>query len=302
MIPFPPQAPGETNPIWTGRGFQIGGQIASVLSYGENQSGWNDDLTLLHEGNAGSMHFIDLASRAHTLSEMRHWLPAVEQPVVMDIGCSSGFMIREYRHHLPGSVVIGADIVRGPLERLAARMPDVPLLHFDLVKCPLPDACLDGISLLNVLEHIKDDQTALKQVYRILKPGGVAIIEAPAGPSLFDAYDRMLMHHRRYVLRDLVKLSHATGFTIVTHSHLGVFLYPGFWLVKKKNRLLDALQPQRSIEERVHKDKVITAQEIRATGGNPFFQWLMKMEISLGKGVTYPFGIRCLLTLVKAAI
>jgi len=149
--------------------------MVPVLSYGENQSGWNDDLTLLHEGNAGSMHFIDLASRAHTLSEMRHWLPAVEQPVVMDIGCSSGFMIREYRDHLPGSVVIGADIVRGPLERLAARMPDVPLLHFDLVKCPLPDACLDGISLLNVLEHIKDDQTALKQVYRILKPGGELI-------------------------------------------------------------------------------------------------------------------------------
>jgi SAM-dependent methyltransferase len=286
-------------PIWTGRGFQLGDKIVPVLSYGDSQSGWNNDLTLLHEDNAGSNHFIDIASRAHALNEMRTWLRPVEQPVVMDIGCSSGFMIHEYRDNLPGTVVMGADIVYGPLGRLATKMPDVPLLHFDLVHCPLPDACLDGISLLNVFEHIEDDRTALEQVFRILKPGGVAVIEVPAGPSLFDAYDRTLMHYRRYVLGNLVKMVGNIGFKIVAHSHLGVFLYPGFWLVKKKNRLLDALQPNRSIDERASKDEAIISEEIRSTGGKSFFQKIMKLELFLGKGITYPFGIRCVLTAIK---
>ena len=49
-----------------------------------------------------------------------------------------------------------------------------------------------------MLEHVEDDQAAIRQVYRILQPGGVAVIEVPAGPDLYDIYDRQLMHHRRY--------------------------------------------------------------------------------------------------------
>lgn len=297
MFPFPPV--NNIQPTWTGHGFQLGNANAPVLSYGDNQSGWSDDLTLLHEDNAGTTHFIDLASRAHALSEMRNGLPSTSQSVIMDIGCSSGFMLREYRDNLPGVLIMGSDVVRGPLERLAREIPDIPLLHFDLVQCPLPDASLDGISMLNVFEHIQDDLSALKQVYRILKPGGVAVIEVPSGPDLFDSYDRTLMHYRRYNLRDLVKMARLTGFQVVKQSHLGVFLYPGFWLVKKKNRLLDALRPEHSIEERARKDEAVISQEIRTTGGNPLFRWLMNQELHLGEHISYPFGIRCLLTLKK---
>ena len=37
----------------------------------------------------------------------------------------------------------------------------------------------------------------------MLKPGGVAVIEVPAGPELFDDYDRQLQHFRRYTLRGI---------------------------------------------------------------------------------------------------
>ena len=43
---------------------------------------------------------------------------------------------------------------------------------------------LGAVVLLNVLEHIQDHEGALRQLYRILKPGGVVIIEVPAGPHL----------------------------------------------------------------------------------------------------------------------
>jgi SAM-dependent methyltransferase len=297
VFPFPQI--NNIRPIWTGHGFQIGDKIVPVLSYGNTQSGWNDTLTQLHEDNAGASHFIDIASRTHALNEMKRWCPPVEKPVIMDIGCSSGFMIREYRDNLSGTIVMGSDVVYNPLKRLATELPEIPLLHFDLVNCPLPNACLNGVSLLNVFEHIEDDWTALKQVLRILKPGGVAVIEVPAGPGLFDSYDRALMHYRRYILGDLMKMASSIGFKIVTHSYLGVFLYPGFWAVKKKNRLLDFLQPKRPVDERNSKDKDVISREIRSTRSNSFFQRLMKLELLLGKNFSYPFGIRCLLTAIK---
>ncbi len=59
--------------------------------------------------------------------------------------------------------------------------------------------------MLNVLEHIRGDALALRQVHRILRPGGVVVIEVSAGPKLYDVYDELLMHHRRYRLPSLAR-------------------------------------------------------------------------------------------------
>src|SRR5712691_7294878 len=160
-------------PIWTGRGFRLGKDLVSVLSYEVGRSGWTDELTRFHEEPAGSGHPIDRASRHHALERLQKYLKAVS-PVILEVGCSSGFLLRLLRERLPHAFLIGADYVGGPLEKLAADLPDIPLLQFDLVKCPLPGNSLDAVVLLNVLEHIQDDATAVRQIYRILKPGGVA--------------------------------------------------------------------------------------------------------------------------------
>lgn len=73
-----------------------------------------------------------------------------------------------------------------------------------MVTCPLPDNSVDIVIALNVLEHIEDDITAIKQIYRILKPGGYAIIEVPRNPNLYDLHDERLKHFRRYQMNDLI--------------------------------------------------------------------------------------------------
>ena len=133
-------------------------------------------------------------------------------------------------------VVIGADYTRGTLDTLAPKVPGVPLLQFDLTQCPLPDCFADVVILLNVLEHIDDHEAAAAQLFRIMRPGGAVIIEVPAGSSLYDVYDRVLMHHRRYDLPDLVDLLERSGFIIERRSHLGFFLFPGFYLSKRLNQ------------------------------------------------------------------
>ena len=287
---FPAVDPSIPEPTWEKGWFSLGEKKVSVLEYSSNMAGWNDALTSFHEENAGEHHFIDCASRQHTISQLEKHVK-VKNPTIMEIGCSSGHLLEKLSKERPEASLIGADIVYTPLLKLAEKLPTIPMLRFDLLNCPLPDNYLDAVILLNVLEHIEDDVAALKQVQRILKPGGVAIIEVPAGPHLYDFYDKELLHFRRYLLDDLIKNVQEIDFDVVTKSHLGFFIYPGFWFVKRKNQRLVDL-PQEKQKEMVEKN-------IRDTGSSKLLHRLMRIELALGKMINYPAGIRCLVTCIK---
>jgi ubiquinone/menaquinone biosynthesis C-methylase UbiE len=292
QFPFPPPPGSLCPPVWTGKAFQVDGKPTGVLAYDLGASGWTDDLTDFHEDVAGGTHYIDVASRRHALAELRRWV-GQRPAVIMDVGCSSGFLLQEIRTALAGAEVIGADYVRGPLERLAKTIPDVPLLQFDLTQCPLPDSSLDAVVLLNVLEHIQDDSLAIRQVFRVLKPNGVAVIEVPAGPHLYDVYDKFLMHFRRYRADDLARLLRDAGFDILSQSHLGFFLYPAFAHVKRSNR--------KFLNESEESQKEIVQLNIERHKSNLLIRAVMRLEDSLRSHISYPCGIRCLFTCRKPA-
>lgn len=68
--------------------------------------------------------------------------------------------------------------------------------------------------MLNVLEHIKDDDKALAEVNKILNNQGILIIEVPSGKFLYDEYDRKLLHYRRYNMQEIEKKLIKAGFKI----------------------------------------------------------------------------------------
>jgi SAM-dependent methyltransferase len=284
-FPWPSQSEGGPRPVWTGRGFEVDGARVPLVSYGVGDSGWSDALTTMHEDVAGAAHPIDVASRRHAVDQLCRHLPRADA-VVLEVGCSSGYLLKDMGDALPEAFLIGADYVRGPLEALAGSMPTIPILQFDLQRCPLPDACVDAVVLLNVLEHIEDDVSAVNQLFRILKPGGAVIVEIPAGPGLYDVYDKQLMHFRRYRRREAVSLFENAGFRVEKASHLGVFVYPAFWAVKKKNRLFAKGQVASEV----------VAKDIRSTSGSRLLSSLLNLELKLGERMSFPVGIRCVLT------
>jgi SAM-dependent methyltransferase len=233
---------------------------------------------------------MSIASREHAIGAVEHWM-GVPNPVVLDIGCSSGYTLKHLTQRIPGARVLGADYVMGPLEKLASVTPGLPLLQFDLTKCPLPANSIDVIVLLNVLEHIEHDNLALHQVHRVLRSGGIAVIEVPAGPQLYDIYDRRLMHFRRYSLRQLRRMVLQTGFEVLASSHLGFFLYPGFWAAKKRNRGVS--RASASVQESV------IGRDMRRMGQSRLLKSVMRLENSLRRWIHYPTGIRCLVTCRK---
>ena len=280
--------------VWTDRGFRVADETSGVLDYEAGDSGWSEDLTQFHEDIAGEgVHPIDVASRRRARAALkRHVRARADDAVLLEAGCSSGFLLREIVADRPRSLVIGSDYIRGPLERLADTFPTLPLLRFDLVKCPLPSDSVDAVVMLNVLEHIEDDAAALGQVNRVLKPGGTAVIEVPAGPELFDVYDRYLHHFRRYRLIELCRLVERAGLRIVNRSHLGFLVYPVFAMVKRRNqRWLDA-------PDAVQRE--VVARHIRSSGQGPFLRWATAIEERFAARISSPLGIRCVVTAVKA--
>jgi SAM-dependent methyltransferase len=292
--PFPWPVPSgcSSQPVWNGRGFHVDGRDLSVLCYTVTASGWTEDLTSFHEDTAGPDHFIDRASRRHAIGQVKRHARG-PHPVVLEVGCSSGFFLDDLRRELPDAFVIGSDYVRGPLETLARHRPDLPLLQFDLVQCPLPDECVDVVVLLNVLEHIENDVGAVRQLRRILRPGGAVVIEVPAGPHLYDVYDKVLMHYRRYRLGELCRMLEKQGLAVAHASSLGTLLYPGFWYVKRKNK--------RYLTESEEAQREVVAGAIRKTGRSRLFESVMWVESMLRQAVPLPVGIRCLATGVKKA-
>lgn len=287
-MPFalPPVRPGDPAPVWTGTEFAVGDDRVAVAVYDAGPSGWSDDLTALHEDETASgTHFIDVASRERALDHLKRHRVA-NDATIMEVGVSGGHLLRDLGTQFPHATLVGTDYTLGTLLALAPRVPGIPLIRMDLTRSPLPDAVVDAIVLLNVLEHIDDDAAAIRHCFRMVKPGGLVVIEVPAGPGLFDDYDRELMHFRRYSAGELRRKVEAAGFVIAEQSFIGCFIYPAFWASKKwsrSKRKPASLAPESSRVRRA----------IRATAkANGVGNWLMKAEAGLARKISLPFGIR----------
>jgi len=294
---FPRPREAAATPVWQGDAFCVGDEKRRIVAYDVGATGWTDELTHLHEERDAETHFISVASRSCALGAIRR-LNTTKRPVILEIGCGSGHFLRDLVAAFPDADIIGADYTLATLEAVAERVRGIPLLRFDLTQCPLPDASVDVVVTLNVLEHIERDDLALHHIYRILKPGGLMIAEVPAGPGLYDSYDKLLMHYRRYDMTELERLTLAAGFTTLEKSHLGFLLYPAFWLTKKLSRL-----PRRTPGSGSDADVRARVERSIATTRrwNRLVYRLMDFEGWLRRRVYLPVGIRCLINCRKPA-
>lgn len=98
-----------------------------------------------------------------------------------------------------------------------AALPDLsvwPESHFDLV------------ALLDVLEHVPDDRSALEAILERLKPGGALLVAVPANPWMWSAHDVAHHHHRRYRRSQLDRLARETGYRVQLLSPFNSLLFP----------------------------------------------------------------------------
>lgn len=286
-----PQVPGiEGRPTWSDGAFHIGPKSYPVLGYRVEDSGWSRELTLLHEESGYRYHPIDVASRAHAIEAIRPVLERDAAATVLEIGSSSGYFLSQLRSTFPWARIVGSDYIRDVTVEAAAQAPTVPVVQMDIVNPPFADDTFDAAVALNVLEHIEDDGAALRNLRRILKPGGILLLEVPAGPHLYDFYDEHLKHFRRYRMRELRDAVRAAGMEIVRSSHLGSLIYPAYYLVKKRNQMKGRIPG--------HVRAAEVASQIRSSGG-ALVRVALAAEAFVRDVVPFPFGVRCLVVARK---
>jgi SAM-dependent methyltransferase len=79
---------------------------------------------------------------------------------------------------------------------------------------PLPDNAGSFVFSLNVFEHIGEDASAVTQLWKKLRPGGVVLIYVPAFNCLWSSLDDQVKHYRRYTKRSLRQLVEQAGFSV----------------------------------------------------------------------------------------
>jgi SAM-dependent methyltransferase len=107
----------------------------------------------------------------------------------------------------------------------------------------VPDGSFDFIFMLNVLEHIEDDQTSFRRLATKLARGGRILVYVPAFQCLWTSLDERLKHYRRYRRRELERLARSAGLTVWKTRYadsMGFFATLGFKLFGNKNGDLSA--------------------------------------------------------------
>jgi SAM-dependent methyltransferase len=140
--------------------------------------------------------------------------------VVLDIGCADGrgtVRIADY-----GYVVIGVELLESLLDSLRAgsETRDLIACRGDATSLPMPDASVDGVALIEVLEHIPETAATLAEIRRVVRPGGRVCIAVPTGYSeriygrLHPRYVANAEHIHRFDRRGLTAQLEAAGITV----------------------------------------------------------------------------------------
>jgi SAM-dependent methyltransferase len=163
------------------------------------------------------------AARKDLVLAMLEGLNILPPAAVLEAGCGWGTNLEALEAE--GYEIAGLDVSRRALDRLDR--PNRQLIEADLSR-GLPDSlpAYDCVLALDVIEHIDDDTKAIRELARLLKPGGRVIVSVPSLPDLYSEFDAVQGHRRRYTAQSLRACVEEAGLVVED------IVWWGQWMVK----------------------------------------------------------------------
>ncbi len=214
--------------------------------------------------------------RGHVLHLLRRQRAGFE---ILDAGCGSGGMLARVQERFPAARLSGLDYSARALELTAARGVKAQLVQGRADELPFPSASFDVVLSLDVLViRGIDDRAALREMERVLRPGGMLLLNLAAFEFLRGSHDAATNMARRYRRPQVAALLREAGFTLQHGSYWNMILLPAIAAVRRLSR------------RRVETAAVRSDLKPSWPPVNLALTALTKIELALARHISLPFG------------
>ena len=126
-------------------------------------------------------------------------------PTVLDAGCGQGNSFRPLIEHFSPERLIGVDAEEKCLQRAQVKVLQetvpIELRHCDIATLDLPNASVDLVFCHQTFHHLTQQEQALEQMFRVLKPGGLLLFAESTRAYIHSWIIRLLFRHPMHVQR-----------------------------------------------------------------------------------------------------
>ncbi len=203
-------------------------------------------------------------------------LPGWREKEILDVGCGTGAILKQLGNPERN---VGIDLAPEAISFCRERGLN-NVRQGDICALPFADASFDAVICSSVLYHqwVANLAGAVREMHRVLRPGGVLLVNVPAFPFLHSAHDEAVMTARRFKKAEIRQLLKEQDFKIRCLTYWTTFLFP----LAVAARTLGGSKMGRDFET----TNTSFAQRV--------FAQVMALELRLLRNVSLPFGVALL--------
>jgi SAM-dependent methyltransferase len=194
-------------------------------------------------------------------------------PRILDVGCGTGanlLMLSQYGD------AEGVDVSEDALAFCRERgLEKVKLGAAE--KLPYDDGTFDLVTALDVVEHLDNDLAGLREMRRVLRPGGHVLLFVPTFMFLWGLQDDVSNHRRRYRLPELRRVLEQAGFEIERTTYANITFFLPILLARKLMRVTGI--------------KAESENNINVSAFNGLLGGMLGAESVVLKYMNIPFGV-----------
>jgi SAM-dependent methyltransferase len=151
---------------------------------------------------------------------------------ILDAGCGSGRNMVELARH---GTVTGVELSEASV-RLARERGAGEVVEGSVLEMPFEADSFEMAASLDVIEHLEDDLAALRELRRVVAPGGSLLVTVPAYQWLWSGHDEINHHFRRYTRRSLQRAGEQAGWQQVRTTYFNSLLLPAAIMLRVLDR------------------------------------------------------------------